>query len=112
MTKSLNLDGNVRNDTKPSVVNSEDLRGISDSKPTICDQDGVQFIYGNFLSLRNSDISLKDREDIETTLIRASTIYLNKEIKEENSGKSYVDELRFSMSDRKCILYMPDYRFS
>lgn len=112
LTKSLNFDAGEENREKPSAISFEDLRGMVDSMPVICDQEGIQFIYGTLYISNKLDAALRDREELESILIKASTIYINKEIIGEDVGKSYVDELRFRMSDRKSkhISYIY-YRF-
>jgi hypothetical protein len=53
LTKSLQFDANEENHEIPPPISFEDFRGIADNKPVICDQEGVQFIYGKLLDLQD-----------------------------------------------------------
>lgn len=51
LTKSLNFDPSEENNENPPAISFEDLRGMADYKPVICDQEGIQFIYGMMFTL-------------------------------------------------------------
>jgi hypothetical protein len=84
------------NSTTLSDILHEDLRGMSQQKPVVCDLHGTHFIY---------DIAQEDMNKLEDQLLRIATKYLQDSQEQPDLMKNYVDELRFRMSDKK---HFPD----
>ncbi|KAJ3056732.1 hypothetical protein HK097_004593 [Rhizophlyctis rosea] len=80
----------------PAVADStpfEDARTISDGWVTVKDHKGVSFIY---------DAAFTDLRALETNLLKVATTYINNQAGgQEHVSMSYMDDLRFRLSDRK-----------
>ncbi|KAJ3327154.1 hypothetical protein HDU76_012304 [Blyttiomyces sp. JEL0837] len=88
-----------KEDSKSTSYSTEDIRIIRNGRIHIFDNTGTSIIYADL------DAALEDLKVLEKTLLKIATIYINRGLNgKEAISSSYIDELRFKMSDRRTEL--------
>ncbi|KNC95831.1 uncharacterized protein SPPG_09577 [Spizellomyces punctatus DAOM BR117] len=107
--------GSGRGPNEKDGSGTEDIRGLVDGVVIIRDHRGIPFVY---------DVAVDDLKTLETTLLKAATLYINYGPVDEGrqstpeptdsgieSDRKYEDEMRFKMSERKADFLEGSYTF-